>query len=96
VGVLIAVEGELEGGVFGVPEGESRLGRAEGCEVRLASEWISREHARVKFQDGLFVIAPLSDKNPTFVNDERTEGTELKDGDFVRLGRTTFRFRTVF
>jgi predicted component of type VI protein secretion system len=96
VGVLVAVDGELEGEVFRVPDGESRLGRSEGCEVPLPSEWISREHAKVKHQDGMFVIAPLSDKNPTFVNDERTEGTELKDGDFVRLGRTTFRFRTVF
>jgi len=96
VGVLIAVEGELEGEVFRVPDGDCQLGRSEGCEVQLPSEWISREHAKVKHQDGLFVIAPLSDKNPTFVNDERTEGTELKDGDFVKLGRTTFRFRTVF
>jgi len=96
VGVLVAVDGELEGEVFRVPDGDSRLGRSEGCEVPLPSEWISREHAKVKHQDGMFVIAPLSDKNPTFVNDERTEGTELKDGDFVKLGRTTFRFRTVF
>ncbi|HBZ71697.1 MAG TPA: hypothetical protein DEP35_19015 [Deltaproteobacteria bacterium] len=96
VGVLVAVDGELEGEVFRVPDGDSRLGRSDGCEVRLPSEWISREHAKVKHQDGMFVIAPLSDKNPTFVNDERTEGTELKDGDFVKLGRTTFRFRTVF
>jgi hypothetical protein len=96
VAVLIAVEGELEGEVFRVSDGDSRLGRSEGCEVQLPSEWISREHAKMKHQDGLFVIAPLSDKNPTFVNDERTEGTELKDGDFLKLGRTTFRFRTVF
>ncbi len=39
--------------------------------------------------------APLSEKNPTRVNGEVTQGTELKDGDDVRLGDTTFRFRTV-
>jgi pSer/pThr/pTyr-binding forkhead associated (FHA) protein len=93
--VLIALDGELEGEVFRIPDGESRLGRAEDCEVRLPSDWISREHAKMKHQDGIFVIAPLSEKNPTHVNDERTEGTELKDGDFLKLGKTTFRFRTV-
>ncbi|HME70246.1 MAG TPA: FHA domain-containing protein [Myxococcota bacterium] len=96
VGVLVAVEGDLEGEVFRVPDGESRLGRSEGCEVPLPSEWISREHSKLKHEDGMFLIAPLSDKNPTFVNNERTEGTELKDGDSIKLGRTTFRFRTVF
>jgi hypothetical protein len=96
VGVLVAVEGDLEGEVFRVPDGESTLGRSEACEVPLPSEWISREHSKLRHQDGMFTIAPLSDKNPTFVNNERTQGTELKDGDLVKLGRTTFRFRTVF
>jgi pSer/pThr/pTyr-binding forkhead associated (FHA) protein len=95
VGVLVAVEGELEGEVFRVPDGESRLGRSESCEIQLPSEWISREHSKLKFEGGRFEIAPLSEKNPTFVNHERTVGTELRDGDLVKLGRTTFRFRTV-
>jgi hypothetical protein len=46
-------------------------------------------------KEGEFAIAPLSDRNPTYVNDEPTQGTGLGDGDFVRLGRTTFRFRSV-
>ena len=95
VGVLVAVEGELAGEVYRLFDGESRIGRSADCEVTTPSEWISRVHARVLYQDGQFAIAPLSDKNPTFVNDERTEGSELSDGDFVRLGRTTFRFRSI-
>ncbi len=95
VGVLVAVEGELEGEVFRVPDGESLMGRDKQCAIVLPSEWISRTHAKLVHSEGLFVVAPMSDKNPTFVNDERTEGTELKDGDFLRLGKTTFRFRTV-
>ncbi len=95
VGVLVAVEGELAGEVYRLFEGESRIGRSADCEVATPSEWISRVHARILYQDGQFAIAPLSEKNPTFVNDERTEGSELSDGDFVRLGRTTFRFRSI-
>lgn len=96
VGVLIGVEGELEGEVFRLFDGENRLGRARDCDVVLGSQRISRAHAKVIHHDGQFVIGPLSEKNPTFVNDEPTEGTELKDGDFVRVGRTTLRFRTAF
>ena len=40
-------------------------------------------------------MRPLSSKNPTLVNGERTEGTELKDGDSLELADTTFRFRSV-
>lgn len=95
VGVLVAVAGELEGEVFRLRDGQSRVGRDSGCEVVVRSEWISREHAKILHQDGQFAIAPLSERNPTFVNEERTEGGELKDGDLVRLGRTTFRFRSI-
>ncbi len=95
VAVLVGIEGGLANQVFGVFDGSNRLGRGRGCQVVLPSQRISREHARLDHRDGRFEIAPLSDKNPTRVNGEVTQGTELKDGDAVRLGDTTFRFRTV-
>lgn len=94
VGVLVAVEGELEGSVFPVVSGNNRLGRHPECEVTLASEWISRHHARIEYKHGLFVIEASSDK-PTLVNSDPIRGRELQDGDFVKLGKTTLRFRTV-
>lgn len=95
VGVLVAVDGELEGEIYRVSDGENRLGRAEHCEIRIPSEKISREHAKIMHQGGVFAIAPLSDRNPTLVNGEPTEGSELRDGDTVKVGRTTLRFRSV-
>ncbi len=95
VAVLVAVDGELEGEVYRVYDGESRLGRSPECEIPLPSKKISREHAKLIHSDGVFAIAPLSDRNPTLVNDEPTQGAELGDGDRLRLGNTTFRFRTV-
>ena len=35
-----------------------------------------------------------SDK-PTAVNSERIDGCELHDGDYIKLGKTTLRFRSV-
>jgi pSer/pThr/pTyr-binding forkhead associated (FHA) protein len=95
VGVLVAVEGELEGEVYRIFDGENRLGRSSECEVALPSEWISRQHAMIIHQAGIFAIKPLTDRNATIVNDERIEGTELGDGALVKLGKTTFRFRSV-
>ncbi len=94
VGVLVAVEGELEGTIAPVVSGDNRLGRHPECEVSLPSEWISRHHAKIEYSEGAFTIEASSDK-PTVVNTERIEGSELHDGDYITLGKTTLRFRSV-
>ena len=94
-GVLIAIDGELKGEVFKLFHGENKLGRARASDVVLSSKWISREHAMVVNQDGVFAIIPLTEKNRTHVNDREVDGAELLDGDTIRLGHTTFRFRSV-
>ena len=94
LGVLVAVEGELEGAVLPIRGGSNRLGRHPECEVFLPSEWISRQHARIEYEQGIFAIEASSDK-PTLVNSERIEGSELHDGDDIKLGKTTLRFRTI-
>jgi pSer/pThr/pTyr-binding forkhead associated (FHA) protein len=94
VGVLVAVEGELEGTIAPVVSGENRLGRHPECEISLPSEWISRHHAKVEYRQGAFLIEASSDK-PTMVNSERIEGSELHDGDYITLGKTTLRFRAI-
>jgi len=94
LGVLVAVDGELEGAVLPIRGGSNRLGRHPECEIFLPSEWVSRQHARIEYEQGIFKIEASSDK-PTLVNSERIEGSELHDGDDIKLGTTTLRFRTI-
>ncbi len=94
VGVLVAVEGELEGMLARVVSGSNRLGRSPECEVWLPSEWISRHHARIEYRRGVFLIEAASDK-PTARNSEPIESSELHDGDTITLGTTTLRFRSI-
>jgi hypothetical protein len=94
-GILVAIDGELKGEVFRLFDGENKLGRADSSDVVLASKWISREHAMVVHQEGVFAIVPLTEKNRTYVNGQEIDGAELSDGDVIRLGHTTFRFRSV-
>ena len=93
--MLVAVDGDLKGDVFRLFDGENKLGRAEASDVVLASKWISRAHAMIVHQEGVFAIVPLTEKNRTYVNDREVDGAELSDGDIIRLGHTTFRFRSV-
>ena len=93
--VLVGIEGELVGKLYAISDNENKLGRAETCGIILMSPTISREHANIVHQDGVFAVIPLSDKNRTFLNDEVVDGCEISDGDKLRMGRSTFRFRTV-
>lgn len=96
VAVLIGLEGVLENQVYRIFDGPNKLGRADHCEVALGSKRISREHSLLTHQGTTFRIEPLSDRNPTRVNGEATQGTELSDGDELGLGDASFRFRTVY
>jgi pSer/pThr/pTyr-binding forkhead associated (FHA) protein len=95
IGVLVAIDGELKGQLFPLFDGENTLGRAQSCDIVLSSKWISREHAMVVHQEGVFAIVPLTEKNRTYVNDREVDGAELSDTNTLRLGRTTFRFRSI-
>jgi len=98
VGVLVCMSGELQGELYALRDGESRLGRDPRCEVRFSErdKRISRSHAEILHRQGHFAIRPLSDANPTLVNRDRIDGrVELLDGAEISLGGSHFRFRTV-
>lgn len=97
VAVLVGIQGPLKGQIYRVQDGETKLGR-EGCQITLPSRRISRFHARIHHADGAFVVEAnpdVMDKNPTVLNDEEIDAEALSDGDTLRLGDCTFKFRTI-
>jgi predicted component of type VI protein secretion system len=99
VGVLVATAGPLKGQAFTVSDGETRIGR-EQCDITLPdpNKRISRFHAKIVHVDGAFVIEAnpeVSKRNPTVVNDQEVDAEALCDGDVIRLGDCTFKFRTI-
>ena len=70
--------------------------RQAGNDVLLAGDgMVSKQHARIAYQDGQFVLYDLGSTNGTFVNDAPVEDSRvLQPGDEVRLGETRLLFRT--
>ena len=68
-------------------------GRADGCDVVLPSEHVSREHAAfVRHWDGV-VVSDLGSKNGVLVNGTAIVGqAKLGDGDRIEVGPVVFRF----
>ena len=94
-GVLVVIDGDMKGDVYKLHQGENRLGRSESNDAVIASKWVSRQHAMMIHQDRVFTLVALSERNRTYLNDSEVERCEIGDGDLLRMGRTTMRFRTI-
>ena len=70
------------------------LGRTAGNDIVIPDSAMSRQHVRFELTgDGVSVI-DLGSLNGVYVNDERVEDAqELRNGDEVRVGRTTLTIR---
>ena len=74
------------------------FGRNEGepyKHVQLRSPTVSRQHARMRYENNSWELFNLSQTNPTVVNGQPLTGEDgrtLTDGDEVEMGEVTFRF----
>jgi pSer/pThr/pTyr-binding forkhead associated (FHA) protein len=62
------------------------IGRGQSCDLCLYSTMLSREHARVRWENGRPVLFDLESLNGTFVGLDRVARHSLRDGDVIRFG----------
>ena len=68
------------------------IGRSRECDIRLADANVSRRHAEIRHEDGLYWVIDLGSTNGTELNGRRIERAQLSDGDHITLGATEIRF----
>ncbi|SMQ19696.1 protein of unknown function [Streptomyces sp. Ag82_O1-12] len=69
-----------------------RIGRDPASGLRLNHETVSRVHAELRHQGGMWVLRDLGSTNGTTVNGRRVVGAAVvREGDQVGFGRMTFR-----
>ncbi|MEZ4296963.1 MAG: GGDEF domain-containing protein [Polyangiaceae bacterium] len=86
---LIVLAGSNVGEMFRLEPGEALIGRAQGVQVRLIDDGISRKHARVVQIGEKVYIEDLGSSNGTYLNGDPIKTAELNDGDKIRIGSTT-------
>ena len=75
-----------------VKEGESYVGRADDCKIRIPSTNVSRKHCKITLKDKIAFIVDLQSVNGTFVNGAKiSKSTMLREGDILLIGPITFR-----
>lgn len=70
------------------------VGRAEDCDVRLDSKYVSRHHAILVNKPGSVAIEDLRSSNGIFVNTKKVDHSELRPGDTVAIGNFWLRFKS--
>ncbi len=94
--VLIAESGPLRGQTFKlVPKSSYVIGRAGDITIPEEDKTTSREHARVRDENGNFVIYDMGSTNHIYINGEKADRKVLLDGDKIKIGQNVFRFQMV-
>ena len=90
--ILIILSGKHQGKRLTLPEGEAVIGRDETCQIRLATNEISRQHCRLMCEGDKVVVYDLGSRNGTLINDVAIHGqAELQPGDTLRVGPVAFQ-----
>jgi pSer/pThr/pTyr-binding forkhead associated (FHA) protein len=80
---------------FSVTKGKT-LGRTMENDIVLPDSYVSRKHARISYEGGVYVLEDLGSTNGTILNGNDIKGMgkqALKDGDQIQLGTTLFKFK---
>ena len=69
------------------------MGRGPECQLQLPDYSISRQHAKVVYKDGEYIVVDLGSRNGTRVNGAKVQQIGLTDGDEITLGKFPVHFR---
>ena len=90
---LKVIKGACAGQVLAISDDKIVLGRHPSCQIVLDDGSVSRQHAQIVEEHGLFLVEDLRSRNGTQVNRQSIRGrTELRDGDEIKVCDYTFVF----
>ena len=69
-GCLIVIYGQEMGRRVRVTTEPLIIGRSPKCEIQVDQESVSRNHCRIRFEGGEFLVRDLGSTNGTYVNDD--------------------------
>jgi len=87
--LLRGVSGPTFGKVYAMV-GTLTVGRSSESDISIASDEISRQHAKLQASPAGIVVEDLGSANGTFINDKRIQTGVLKPGEELRLDTVRF------
>ena len=68
------------------------IGRSHGNHLQLQQPSVSRQHACLRFAQGVWFIQDQNSRAGTFVNGQRVPAARLQPGDRIQIGDCVFEF----
>lgn len=90
--VLLLLNTSQQGSVFDVEWPAVMIGRTEENEIAIDHASVSRHHAKIVCEDGVYKLYDLDSANGTQVNGEEFKVCDLRWGDILEIGQVRFRF----
>ncbi|GAA0831977.1 FHA domain-containing protein [Bifidobacterium pullorum] len=90
--LLISTRGAVSGSRYLLDEDKVTVGRDSRADILLDDSTVSRSHAVFIRANGVFTVVDSGSLNGTYVNRQRVERAQLKNGDEIMIGK----FRLVF
>lgn len=79
---------------FQLPTGSVTIGRSEHADIVLPHRTVSRIHATVAYDQGVYTLEDANSNYGTTVNKQRVESHVLRHGDSVQISVYVLQFRT--
>src|SRR5438477_2329070 len=89
---LVVIYGLELGRKFNLDSANIVIGRSSKSEIQIDQESVSRNHAKIINTGKSIILRDLGSTNGTYVNDQLIDEYVLRDGDFIKIGRTIFKF----
>ena len=89
---LVVIYGLELGRKYNLDTANVVIGRSSKSEIQIDQESVSRNHAKIINTGKSIILRDLGSTNGTYVNDQLIDEYVLRDGDFIKIGRTIFKF----
>ena len=91
VNLVVTAAGTNKGKAIPIVGAKFLIGRDPNCNLRPASQSVSKQHCAILIRDGEVYVQDLSSTNGTIVNDIPVQEEQLlKDGDQLKIGPLNF------
>lgn len=90
--ILRVMNGPGKDRTFTIRAAVTTIGRGLDNDLVLESTDVSRHHARIEYQDGVYHLVDLGSTNGTKVNGQQLQHATLRDGDQIEFGSLQLQF----
>ena len=95
LGWLVSISRGPQRGELFTLQPMTTVGTEPTCTVVLQDSYMSSRHCEIKAEGGIWVLRDLKSTNGTYVNDRRVEQHELVDNDFIKVGQSVLKFKSL-